>query len=649
MSDAKGRLVVADISGGRNGIDPPTSPRFRDNQCLDAVNVDFFHATCGNKRNGMSTSGVSFSSGGPFTGKISNLARHVPSTDDTLAEEWAVDDAATPVVGRKAAATTFTAPTLKDNFTGNAWDLSFATLNGKLFIAGKTAQSRLHCWDGSTVRRAGINQGANAPTVANTGVGAYAATLRYYRVRFTIQATGVTTNRSEATTSVSFTPAGTGTAARVTQPAVPNEGETHWEVEASIDNISFFVLSAVVIGTTTYDDSAVTTTYPNNTLSPSTGVYTLQKSYKYIAADQNRLLGFGSYTTTDKQNTVEISAIVGSLNISDAERVDTTGGYTVALDETDSGFATALYGPVFGNFYAGKDHQLWELTRTGSTTKPYKEFPISKSIGVVFHKAICVGEDAQGRAALYHMSHRGVYRYGAGGHEYIGEGIEDYVLGPTATINLKATKVIAHCVYHADKRQVYVWWATGSSNDPNQAAIYDVRSGGWSLVLTGDKLANARCSMLFANTIAASMSKDLKPYLGSALVANTIYKADDSAATDDAGTAFQAYVDLKPLEPGGPGFNGEVGDSWLLAKTGSGVTITATVTPDFDAALATTGTCTLTAVGTETRVSKRLEGSALTSRTGFIQIRIGDSAAVSNAWTLDRVVIPYVRKEALAG
>lgn len=639
MSDRKQRFVFADIRAGRNALDAPWA--IADNQCADAVNIDFYNARLGNKRGGMlapSTSGTT------LTGKVSSLARHVPGTDDTAAELWAVDDS-TPKINRLAGGTVWSAPTLKDAPTGNGWDFTFASINGKFGIAYKTAQNRSHYWDGATVRRGGL-AATGAPTCANTGGGAYAAVLRYYRERSTVQSGGVTIRRSEASASVSFTPSGAGTAARVTQATVINEGETHWEVEASTDNVTFYRIATVVIGTTTYDDSAATTSYSANPLSALTGVYTLQKSYKFIATDQNRLLGLGSYTSTDKQNRIEISAVIGSLDVSDEERVDTSAVNSyIDLDEHDSGQPTGMAGPVFGAFFAFKDRSVFQLTPTGSTAQPYRTEKISPNVGAIEHYAIAKGDDRLGNAALYWMSHRGPYRWSINGLEYLGHGVEDLILGPTATINLGATKQIAVTVYYPDKRQVWFWWATGASNDPNQLGIWDTQTEGWTRVPTGDLLANVRCATLFANTLGASMSRDLKPYVGQTGGNTRFWKTD--TGTDDNGTTFKAYVITKAVEPGGPGFFGEVGDAVLLAKAGSGVTIECDVSADFGIQTEA-GSCLLTASASETRVSKVFEGTAL-SGIAFTQYQLGDANIVSNTWTLDRLVVPYKQHEAVSG
>jgi hypothetical protein len=837
LPDRKIRLSIADLSGGRNGFDPAWA--IQDTESADAVNVDFYRTKFGNKRGGMA---VMATTGATTTGIISSLFRHVPGTDDTAAEFWDVDDSATPIINRLAAGTTWTAPTLKDAPTGNGWDFTFASINGKLAMAYKSAQDRLHVWDGSTVRRAGLATPV-APTAANTGAGgsiafdavstlvyaggttfthtcavgatilfvwaradtgavtgityngvamtqittvagggnyylfylvspasgahtvaitstsnvggfgvsyvgtaivgipdtssttgptaattvsigltttadsdwaifcaedrsgasptantnttlrvanatnsaaifdsnsnisppgsftqianvtvgsnatamsaafqsaapALAAILRYYRVRWTRQSAGITIGRSEPGAALTFTPSGAGTAARITQPSVANEGETHWEVEASTDGDTFYRLATIAIGTTTYDDGAATTSYPNNPLSDLTGTYTLQKSYKFIAADQNRLLGFGSWTSTDKQARIEISAVIGSLDVGDEERVDTSlvNSY-VDLDENDSGVPTGLNGPILGSFFAFKDRQVAQLTATGEPEQPYRVDFLSKSIGAIAHVAITRGEDRDGGAALYWMSHRGPYRWSINGLEYIGRNVEDYVLGGNATINLGATKRVAVTQFFPDKRQVWFWWATSNSNDPNVGFIFDIYSGGWTRVPTGDKWANVRCASLFANTIAASMSRDLKIYVGQTGANNRILKTD--TGTDDIGTAYQAYQLTKAYEAGGAGMAGVMGDAVLLAKTATSVTITDTVVPDFDASRAATSTCDLTAVGSETRVTRRFMGSGFAEELKFAQHQIGDAAAVSNSWTLDRVVIPLGKAAAV--
>ncbi len=643
MSDQARRQVIADISGGRNGFDPPWA--IEDTECVDHVNCDFYKTRFGNKRGGMAAVATTFSSGGPFTGTISSLFRHVPGTDQTAAELWAVDDAATNVIGRMAGAVTFAAPTLKDAPTGNGWDWTAATINGLLVLAYKSAQARLHCWDGSTVRRMGLAATA-VPTVADVGGGgSYPATLRYYRMRSTVQVAGVTVRRSEPSPSAAFTPDGSHLNATVTKATAIGEGETHWEVEASTDNVTFYRIATVVIGTSTYADTALTTTYALNPLSALTGVYTLFGACKFVASDQNRLLAFADYTAANKQSRLYISAVIGSSDIGDAERVDTSAiNYYIDFDESDSGVPTGLAGPVLGAFFVFKDRRIWMLTPTGVVSNPYRQDNISKDIGALHHYAIARGEDADGNSALYWMSHRGPYRWTVKtGMQYIGRKVEDYVLTGTM-INLSATKSVARVIYYGDKRQVRYWWATGSSNDCNVGFIYDVVTGGWSRIPTAELQANIRCAVMFSATLGTSMSLPLKPYVGETAAVNTLSKCD--TGTDDRGTTFKSYVLTKAYEVGSPGFFGEIGDALLTARASAGVTITDTIIADFGAALPTAGTADLTPSNrAEARVLRPL-GTSFNAGASFYQHQIGDDVAVSNSWTLERLVVPVTKNQA---
>jgi len=645
MADKDQRLVIADLRGGRNGFDPPWA--IRDNECVDAVNVHWYGgARLAKRRGGSSSTLTVFSSGGPFTGTISSLFRHLPSPDQTLAELWTVDDAATNVVGRMAGGTTFSAPTLKDAPTGNGWDWTAVSINGLNVLAYKSAQARLHCWDGSTVRRMGLAATA-APTAANAGSGSYAATLRYYRQRSTVQVAGVTVRRSEPSASVAFTPDGSHLNATVTQATVINEGETHWEVEASTDNATFYRIATVVIGTTTYADSAATSSYSSNPLSALTGVYTLWTSVKFVAADQNRLLGLADYTSTNKQCRLYISAVLGSSDIGDVERIDNSAVNSyIDFDENDSGIATGLAGPVFGTFFVFKDRQTWQLTPTGQPSQPYQQLKISPRIGALHHLGIAVGEDNAGNPALYWMSHVGPYRWSVNGLEYIGRNVEDFTLTGT-TINLSATKSVARTIYYPDLRQVWFWWATGSSNDCNVCFFYDIVTGAWSRVPSTDPLANVRCAVMFANTLGTSMSLDLKPYFGQAQAVNRLWKGN--TGTDDNGTKFQGYVITKAYEAA-PGFYQSSGDPVLIAQAAAGVSITDTVIGDFGAQVGT-GKVDLSPVSQgrgETRVSQRIKGAAFAGGTQFIQHQLGDAAPASGQWTMERLVVPFKRNDAVS-
>lgn len=683
MAEAMARLIIADLRGGRNGTDPPLSlkqplPQYQGGaasgagECVEAFNVDWYHATLARKRGGATLVDMTFDTlptfgtqgPHPFTGVIGWMGRHVPGVDETASQLWAADNASPPVVAASGISPgLWWATPLVDNLTpadSYNTDLTGASIHGKFFLSYKSAVNRLHCYDPAVttatanpiVRRTGMSPGGSAPTCVDAGAGAYAAVLRYYRVRFIEQVGTAVTRRSEPTASVAFTPSGANGVARVTRPTAVGEGETAWELEASLDNVTFFLLTTVAIATTTFDDNAATTQYAAGTVSAATGTYTLQKSYKYLAVDQNRVLGFGSWTTTDAQNRVEFSAVFGS----------TTGGYDeervpllnyVDLDETDSGAATGLVGPVLGSFYAFKYRQVWKLTPTGVAAQPYSVFPISKVIGAVNHHTIKVGEDANGNPAVYFLSVRGPYRLGAAGLEYIGKPVEDLWLGPTLTVNLTYAM---HGVYHSDKRQMWWWYATGLATDagfvadPSTKIVYDVSTGAWSRH-TGLS-ANARCSVMYAQAIAVPVpltpaaTKNLTPYVGYASTASTILNCDSATATTDNGTAFQAYVTTKPYALGGLGQYCTVGQGTLIAKAAVGVTITQTLIRDLGAETRN-ASVSLTPQATETRVQRVIDAGAMTGAWA-VQVQIGDAAAIASAWTLDAVTLQYVKDQAIA-
>lgn len=651
-------LPTFDLRGGRNGADAPDV--LAENQCQDAVNVDWYRTRFARRRAGSASAGFT---NVPFTGTMRGLFRHVPSADETAAELWAIDSAGN--FGRLTGGTAWTNPSFKDGaFVPNPLFRSAVSLNGKFFMAyldANTNGARLHCWDpvDAIVRRTGLAQPSVGPTVANTaGAGTYAAITAYWRIRWVESSGGVTVRRSEPSVATAFTPSGANVGITITRPTAAGEGETGWELEVSTDNITFYVVAgdngfqginpAIAIATTSTPQTlALSTVIPQCGLSPSTGTYTVQKGYAYLAADQNRLLGFGNTDSGAKQNRVEFSAVVGSLNVGDAERVDTTTGYYVDLDEKDSSNATGLAGPVNGSFFAFKERQTWMLTPTGIPANPYSQRAISKTIGAVAHNAIVVAEDEQGNPAIYWLSRRGVYRYGVHGLQSIGEGVEDLILGPTSTMNLNfAGNTAPHGVYFHDLRQLWWWFPTGVATTSNTLIVYTLgRDGGpsgWSRY-TG-AIANAAASCMFSRTPGASMSKDLVPYISQSDAVTRVWKCDTGTQDGDS-TNYQAYVRTRTLRPWGLERNGSLNRSYLFAKALAGVTIRQTINQDYGAQTARTSDTSIAPAGTETQIRTRFEDSAAQG-IGAFDLQIGDTAAANVAqWTLVGHTIEFTPQE----
>lgn len=534
-------IAITNLRGGRNGIDSPLE--LADNQCVDALNVDWRDGPLGAKRRGAVA--VNTTGGTVFGTTLMSAFRHLPTGDESLAEFWGIDSAG--LVKRMAGGTAFANVTLDDAISDGYQHVAAVTFNKKLFMGYNSAVDRLHCYDPNLasprVRRVGFAVPAVAPTVADTGAGTYAAVARYYRVRWLQYSSPTIIRRSEPSpVSTLFTPSGTGSAARITQPTPPGEGETHWEVEVSLDGIIFFVVAGVatltvagpiVIGTTTYDDSSVRDTWLTLTTSEESGQYIPPTSCRFLATDGNHLLMAGSYEGGPSSR-VYYTPALGTSDHGDDERVVNTllvKGW-VDLDEKDGGAITGMCPyAINGVVYVFKYRQTWKLLPTGDDQKPYIPRKLSPVIGCIYFKTIVMYDDVNGNPMVGFLSHKGPYRAGIGGILHIGRDSEDMWFGtnnyPTR-VNLEASTMVAHGVYHTDLHQLWFYVATTTVatgvgvDSPNLKLMLDVRQqvrmdqygmrGGWARH-TG-KSCKAVCSVMFANTLGASMSKDLKPYIG---------------------------------------------------------------------------------------------------------------------------------------
>lgn len=588
---------------------------------------------------------------------IGKMFRHVPGTDDTAAELWCMGTANSQVY-RCAGGTVSTAPTLKDA-VGNLTFSTAASLNGKLFIAAQPvfpAPYRLHVWDpnatgGASVRRVGI-AAMPVPAIADNGVGAYPAVLRYYRTRAVTQSGGVTISRSEPSPSVGFTPSGGALAARVTQGTPPGENETHWEVEASTDNAFFFVIATVAIGTTFYNDLAAPSTYLNNPASPVINTYRLPVCARYIAADQSRLLLFGDWLETNPQNRVYYTPVLGASDVSDDERVPLNNYYT--LDEKDSGIPTGICGPVNGSFLVFKYRQTWKMTATGLASDPYTVFPVSKTVGCISHSSATIGEDEAGNAAVYFMSARGPYRYGVNGLQYLGKHLEDRILpgGDVSTLFLDAVNAFnfAWSIWYGDRRQVWLSFPTGSSPFNSTVVVYNLGSittptssaepSGWS-VFTGLPIAGFS-SVMFSNTIGASMSRDLKPYIGFAQPVKADTGTTDTDGIGQPVIPYRSYVTTRAYNSLWPNYHITVQSVSVAAKAVAATSVSVSVV-NGSGVETRTETVSLAPDASETRIVRRVGGAAQTANAPWVQFTVGDATAIDNSWSIDGIIASYLQ------
>lgn len=610
-------------------------------RCKEAMNVDWYQSAMGRKRNGMTA--LSMTGGTAFASAVYSVSRFVPGADETVAQLFAVDGSTPGAVKRLAGGVTWADVTVADNVASGAALLTTATLNGKHFFAYDSSVDRLHAWDPatSTIRRVGLQTPTAAPTSA-ASAGTVTDT-RKYKVAWLTKSGSTILLRSELSAASNAQALATQLAT-VTRPTAPSEGETHWELYALSDDDSYaqeYLIATTAIGTTTATDD-------NATLSgdapPTVGVNIVPTSVKHLLSDGNRLIMAGSHETGGKNNRVWFTPVLGSSDIGDDERVPntTTQKNWIDLDENDGGFITGLGGPLQGAIWVFKYRQIWKLVPTGNVSAPYRPYAISKTIGCIATKSIVLGEDEAGNPALYFLSHKGPYRIGSQGLQFLGKDVQDYWDRLTLS-----TAIGPHGIYHADRHQVWWWIPVDGGSVPATKLVFDPYLGvpdtdgsirnGWS-VHDGPS-ATAICSVMYSNTVGATMSRDLKPYIG--INGGGIYKAD-STATDDAGTAFAAYVELPSKHLAGVHRRCQVFPSLVLGSAGS-QTLRLTLTRDYGVEERTFDT-TMTAAGSETRVLKQFEASGMTDAL-CVKAKIGDDTARSNAWNLDALILP---NEALA-
>ncbi|KKM81350.1 hypothetical protein LCGC14_1330690 [marine sediment metagenome] len=657
MPSAYTWVSIAGFRGGRNNADDPMD--LDEEQVRTAENGDW-HRTSGFRKRGGATAP---SIGSDLTGVIRQLLAHTPANNPGLAELFAIDDTATRRMARMAAASTFTQLTLEDAIdTGllSPSEVHGASFEGMFFLAYNSDEDRMHVWDpdlsSPKVRRMGLAT-PTVPTVADTGSGSYAATIRYYRTRSRIKNGSTVKAQSEPSVSVSFTPSASGTHARVTYVTTTDDGDvTHWVLEASDDDVTFYEVPSgeTAIGSLTFDDNTAVSAYSDGVISPTIGSFIPPVSWQYVRVAFNRLFGFGSHETGQPRSRLWFTTAKGASDPArgDAERVPRTANTKNErdLDEGTGGDATGLIGPVNGSLYAFKYRQIWKIIPTGVPGNPLDIINISKTHGATNQDAITEGLDADGRSVIYFTDPQvGPSILGASGPVALSRGIRDLWDGPTATVQLAALIRVATCVFYPDKGnkgQVWWWWATGSDDEPNVLGMFDIEGQGWSVSTAGGKIRTAACAVMFGNTLGSTMGRKLVPYTSVAEVVNKLLRAD-TTDTDDDGTTFQAVLKTRPYLLN-EGNTISISTPVLLAKAASGVTLTVKYILDFGRATKTaTVNLTLTSeesAGGATHVFRRLADLESGEQARVIELEVGDASAVANAWNISRFFVP-VRKE----
>lgn len=512
-------LEITDLRGGQNASDSPLL--LPDSQLVTAQNIEWHRCAVARRRQGSQTM-----TGGGFPGvgqAIQWLFRHLPSADESAAELWALHQGGLLVRCRAGATWGPGGGIALADAVIATYEISAVSFNGKLWMAYDSAVDRLHVSDGTSDnhRRAGLATPA-APTVADTGAGTYAATLRYYKVQW-LNANTDPDVLSELSPAVSFTPSGAGTHARVTRPAPPSEHETHWRLLASPDSVNYYRLVDTAVATTTFDDNTAPSAY--STISPTfagypteAGYYTAPPSAKFLLVDGARLLLGGSWETSSLASRVWFTPVRNTTDpafgVADDERVPPDN--YLDLDPGEGGGLTGLGGPIDGTPIAFKYSAIYKLVRTSNPDKPYVPVNLTRTVGAVRHLAIVRGEDETATPALYFPSRQGPYRLGSSGLQYLGGDIEDL----WSRVNLDASTIQAAGVWHGEKKQWWLFVPLDGAVRPTHALVFNVQyaratetaevRGGWSVVPIPN---NMLAACMFAKTLGVTMSRALKPYL----------------------------------------------------------------------------------------------------------------------------------------
>jgi hypothetical protein len=654
-------LRLESFAGGLNDTDPPH--KLGDTQLAVAAEVELTSSGGIRRR-----SGIARASAQPATLDFRLLHRHTPSQALSATEIWALPISMSNAY-RSTTGTTWTTVSASDTGTSTP-PTDAASFNGKLYVAyEKTGDlDRLHCWDGTSLRRAGIST-PSAPSVGNTGAGSYAATVRYYKVQFYYADASNRYTFSDLSATTTFTPSGAGTAARVTKPTT-TDSATRWRVWGSPDNVSFYLLTDQAVGTTTWDDTTVPASY--NTIQPAnlaaeSGAYTPPWSAKYLLVDENRLLIAGAFENVRYASRVGWSSIIGtaaaaygeSVTVADDERFPPD--HYLDLDSDEGGEITGME-MLNGSVYVFKRYAIYKLVRTGNAEVPYKPVVVTKVVGALSRKSIVPGEDESGNPCLYFLSERGPYRFGGAGLQYLGGDIETL----WALVSKRGWLAPPHGVYDARRGQVR-WWVPRTDfgnigNAPDCQLVFHVRlgrpsqagrvTGGWTTSLTSSKPNYAACSAMLPDSLT-NRDSELAPY---GLHYNTsfsyppvLWKYTTSQASDDTvhtttgaitGTeSFTPTVTTKTFNLG-LGDKGGVRDVYVACQpSAGGVTLSATLTRDFGAE---TRTATQAYTGTTTRLPQQIADLTM-AQAQYISLTL--SSATQTGWTLDDVALRVSREE----
>lgn len=636
------QFILKSLRGGLNNSDPAIS--LPDDQCTVATNVEFNKSMLGERRRG--TSGITLHASMAAKDRVTFLFRHLPTADETASQLWVLGVTGTASYRLDYKDTAWNNVTISDTVSLSGFDQyrwQAVSLHGKLFIAMNTDVDRLHVWDGTSLRRVGIAAASAAPTGANTAAGGSFTGTRYYRVRFTKKSGSVTQVRSEPSAVLTFAPSGAKTGITVTKPTSPGDSETHWELEASLDNVNFYLIATTVVGTTTVDDTQdLTIGYAQSfTLSEDTGDYTLLGSPRYLTVVDDRLVWAGSYEDDALGSRIGWTPVGNADGKGNDERQELDTDPTINLDGYEGGVITGLSSSASGSFLAFKLKHIYKLVRTGQRAKAYDVVVITKERGAL-HGSVVQGVDQLGRACIYFLDRDvGPCRYGANGLEWCGSDIRE----TWALVNKEATQVLCSGLYDPVTRQVQWNIATASANIPSLSIVLQtdaVRSTedgtkrGWA-TWNGNR-AKALAMCLYSDNIetGAARSRTLRPFI--ALEGLGLVHLADTGSTDNT-VSYTATITTKPYVLSNLLNQFSIVAGAMLMKAVAATSLAIQIVRDFG--LETTTAISLSAVATASETVKKVKIDNLRmAEATTVQFTLADDAPTTTGrWELHQLVL----------
>lgn len=652
--------VLSSFRGGVNTYDPATDLSF--DQVVEAANIEFRGAACGERRHGFND--ISLSSDVTSRDGVWLMHRHLPGTDESAAQLWvlACTVAGTPILAYKSGSS-WTSVTLIDTPVVTAAALTqyaMESLHGKLYVAYPSAVNRLHVWQtgDSALRRVGIAQPAvpvsfTVDTGTPGGGGPFTGT-RYYRARFTTKVSSTIVRRSEPSTSSQHVPDELHAFVRVTRPDAINESETHWELEASLDDSTFYKIGEAAMATTTIDDAhAFREGYTEDgTLSEEIGDYTLPPSAKFLAVDNDRLVMGGSWTDVNYSTRVIWTPPFLAPGVGNDERTVLSTDPFVTLDGYEGGEISGMLANN-GVVYVGKTSHIYRLIRTGQVNSAYDPQRVSGIIGAVVGSMVA-GLDPSGNPAAYFIDRNvGPCMVGIGGFRKVGRDIrriwDTHSTSSTLTIMVRG-------VFYPQARQI-IWAFTETGETGTSKAIvlhidqmtFGPEGGtrGWT-TFTGPAYEGVTDMILYSDNldVSASHSVNLVPFVSRLDPAQQHHVLRGDTGVDDDGESFAASITSRPLIPGTGWRKFGVRAASITADAAASTTVDFSLIRDYGLETVSVGDVSLVPTGSETLKLPWLDNARM-GGSKAVQVKVADSDPQLGTWRLHQIALVIEPEESL--